>query len=716
MIRIKKKLIRGIAQVLLLTLFCTFVFIGIGTFLSACEIATPVPRLEEPTPPVKITLQEATQAFIDVTETPVSDQDEQPTKSLQTATLYPLEQVTGWPQHAHDAQRTGYTHESIPTPWRWKWSWNGPTPQGDIAPGKTGLPRNVQPIIGGGRVYIARGNYGVYALDQETGEELWSINPEGNFNTSPAYDHALEALYVTTDDGRVFQLNASDGEVIDRVDLKGAINNPPALVNDRLFISAGAAVYALNRLNLEPIWDYRADAEVDTAPSYSRLQNRVIVGTRDLYVHAIDNQTGNGVWRVKPTVRQEGDRDVELRWGWPVIAEEHELVLIKYRLEWEALWTWDPWPITNEEIRSNLEARPGQQALFALNLADGSASFISNIGHGGWGDGDYLPMGPQPVVKKFEDGSEVVYIIGRGGGSNDIYDGRWDSVFVEMMLDDQTVPDFQAGEIRFIQYNHIVLTDEQPFLIMAGDYLLAGHWMAGLALQVTDRSPGLGYWDFNSRIQAVDAPHITTSQELGVGCANNSAHYCAGGLLQDNDNRPYPPGFYLYFNQGTIYDGYWSGYSTWVAGEDLLVFRSTDGAIVAFEHGDPFSQNQQTQDVYRVGYLVWDGEISNPGSDDRQSPGPQVITIDQTRDHIGETSKVKGKIKLVFNNKKSVYLGFADPHQGSFKVIIPIEVWDEFSTHPELLFNPGQEILITGKIVWYQGDPVIYLRNPRQIE
>jgi hypothetical protein len=27
-----------------------------------------------------------------------------------------------WSQHNHDAQRTGYAPESVPTPWRWAWS------------------------------------------------------------------------------------------------------------------------------------------------------------------------------------------------------------------------------------------------------------------------------------------------------------------------------------------------------------------------------------------------------------------------------------------------------------------------------------------------------------------------------------------------------------------------------------------------------------------
>ena len=65
-----------------------------------------------------------------------------------------------WTQHAHDAQRTSSTNQVVPPPWRWKWAWNGPDAQGRVSPGKFRLPRNSQPVTGGGRVYIAAGDRG----------------------------------------------------------------------------------------------------------------------------------------------------------------------------------------------------------------------------------------------------------------------------------------------------------------------------------------------------------------------------------------------------------------------------------------------------------------------------------------------------------------------------------------------------------------------------
>ncbi len=102
--------------------------------------------------------------------------------------------ATEWTQHAHDAQRSSFTAQVVPTPWRWKWAWNGPNATGEIVSGKFRLPRNSQPVTGGGRVYIAAGSRGVYALNNMNGTVIWARNPGGNINSTPAYDRYGRAV------------------------------------------------------------------------------------------------------------------------------------------------------------------------------------------------------------------------------------------------------------------------------------------------------------------------------------------------------------------------------------------------------------------------------------------------------------------------------------------------------------------------------------------
>lgn len=523
-----------------------------------------------------------------------------------------------WTQHAHDAQRTSYTDQVVPPPWRWKWAWNGPNSSGGISSGKFGLPRNSQPVTGGGRVYIAAGSQGVYALNNADGSVAWNRTVGSPVNSTPAYDPDTNALFVVAEAGTLYKLDAATGATLGQFSASGSspLPLPPAVISDRVLFSMGTRVYAINKQTMGQIWSYEADAAVHTPPAYSPSRNRVIVATEDLYVHAIDNFTGARVWRVKPTVRSGGNPGdnntavAEVKNGWPVIAEAHGYVLIKLRLDWNALWDVSPWPGDNAAMRSYLQQNPEYQALFVLDLDDGSVPFIANVGHGGFGDGGYLPMGPHPVIKRFGD-DEVAYVVMRGAPCiQDPCDGRGDSHLGEMMLDDTTVPGYLAGYVRFMQ-NTFFPTDEQVYLSMAGDYIFGGHWEAGIAHRIVDRSPSRGTG--TDPIVTENLPHIVTSQDVDVcGTGFSATHYCDQGLT---NTRNWPGGFYIYWQQGNVYDQYWSEYAQWVVSANTVYFVSTDGAVVALESAAP----QQTGALFRIeretGNVYADGQFYAGGAD-----------------------------------------------------------------------------------------------------
>ena len=618
-----------------------------------------------------------------------------------------------WTQHAADAGRSSYVARSVPTPWRWKWAWNGPDADGAIVPGKTSLPRNVQPITGGGRVYVAAGAGGLVALDREDGTESWRRSFEGTAQATPAWDRRTDTVLVVSLDGRLHRLDAASGETLAVADLPGAGATPPLLVEDRVYLGAGNALVALSATSLNEIWRYDAGAQVETAPAYSTVTNRVVIGTADLYVHAVDAADGSGLWRVKPTPRVPPDdpdqpvysgNEASFRHAWPVVADAHGLVLIKLRLDWQTMWNYGPL-VTNEAIRQFMVDNPDQQALMALDLDSGENAFIANIGHGGFGNGDYMPMGPQPVIRTRADGSQQAFMVIRG---SDVYDERWDSHFGELVLDD-SLPGLQPGYVRWIQYPGLVdylLTDEQPNLSMAGDHLFGGHWMAGYAIELDNQAPPLG--SYSAPITSNPLPHIVTSSNQGLF---NPGHWDPGPLVQDDDAREFPFGFYIYWNQGAVYDQYWSEYAIWVVSDGLVMFRSTDGALVALEHGEPETPPTPAATA------AAQSSLSNP------PPSPLVIDFDQAVAAAGRYAEVHGTIRSVFNNGKAVQLAFADPHRGHFKVLIERNHWPAFG--PQLgtsigwskarIFQPGQRIAVTGQIGWYQGDPVIRISSPTQI-
>ncbi|MGQ9549128.1 MAG: outer membrane protein assembly factor BamB family protein [Roseiflexus sp.] len=633
---------------------------------------------------------------------------------------------TEWTQHGANAQRTSYVTSEVPPPWRLKWIWNGPDATGRVRSDKIRLPRGIQPVTGGGRVYVAAGSRGVYALDNATGAVIWNRNPGGAINSTPAYDPSTGALFVVSSNGTLYKLDAAAGTTLGQFagGASSSLPLPPAVLSDRVLFSMGNRVYAINNRTMAQMWAYDAGSPVHTPPSYSARLDRVIVTSSDLYVHAIDNAAGTRIWRVKPTPLSPGEPgdsnpNAEVSYGWPVIAEEHGLVLIKLRLNWQTMWTWNPWPATNAAMRSNLEARPDQQALHVLRLDNGQRALIANVGHGGFGDGGYMPMGPQPVIKRFANGQEVAYVVMRGSPCLiEACDGRGDSFLGEMVLDNTTVPGYQAGYVRYMR-NTFFPTDEQANLSMAGDHLFAAHWEAGIAHRIVDRSAGRGSSASNP-IEIENLPHIATSQDEDTcGTGFRSSHYCGNSL---SNTRLWPGGFYIYWKQGAVYDQYWTEYAIWTVSGRSVYFLSTDGALVALEQGNPAnvalsgageaaSQPADRGQADYGSYLLEENETSEAGD-----AGHVIIPYTDARAYAGQYVTVEGAIRYIFNNGKAVYLGFTNPHQGAFKVRIMKEAWGNFAGEPERLYTLEQRVRVTGIIGWYQGDPVIYVTEPGQIE
>jgi len=618
--------------------------------------------------------------------------------------------ATEWSQHAHDAMRTSYTLQTVNPPWRLRWIWNGVNSNGEIAKVTTSgtLPRNVQPVTGAGRVYIAAGVDGVYALSENTGQQIWQRNGLGDVRSTVACDPDTQSVFVVSSNGNLYKLRANDGGVIQSFSSgrTSSLPLPPAVLNDRVLFAMGNAVFAINKQTLQPIWTYEAEADkiIAVPPAYSPSRNLVIVATEpDLNVRAIHNFDGTEKWKARPVHAGRNFEDpTEFRYGWPAVAESAGYVLIKARLDWGTLWR--DWPQTNSGMRQLLSQFPGDQALFVLRLDDGSIPFIANVGHGGYGDNDYMPMGPQPVVKRLDNGKEVVYIIIR---ARHAYDSRWDSHFGEMVLDSSTVSGLSGGDVRFIAFDYpagseapYLLTDEQPNLSMAGDYLFGAHWEAGFSMRILDRSNTRG--SFTNKITTQKLDTVATSQDTPA-CGFTLSHYCPSGL---ENTRFYDFGFYIYHRQGAVYDQYWSEYATWVVSNNNLYFRSTDGAIVALTNGNPQTTSVQS-------------DVSSIQPD---LPTPQIIkksqnilTPKQARNWAGSHAIISGKLAYVFNNGKQVLLGFSNPHQGNFKIIIREAVWENFSKPPEEVYHVGQTVEVSGLIEWYQGDPVIYASSPEQI-
>lgn len=616
-----------------------------------------------------------------------------------------------WTQFGHDAQHTDYTSQVVATPWQYKWQWNGADATGKPQANHIPIPRLVQPITGGGDVYVAAGG-GIYALSQAAGAVVWSNTSLGTLNSTPVYDNGL--LYVASTNGSLYALDASNGSLLTSFTANGALNTAPLLVGNTLYVdSAGGSLYALDKQSLAKNWEYPAGSPGVTPAAYSPSRNAVVFLTQDLYVHAVNAADGTRKWRVKPTARTyecvsagsdtcnvTSTTGAQAQNGWPVIAEQHGIVFVRYRLDWQTLWTFGNYPATNAAIRADLTAQPNQQPLFALSLDTGAQAFVPAVGNGGEGDGGYLSMGPMPIVDVV-GGREVAYIQWRNGAScPGSCDGRWDTTMGEMVLDGTTVPGYQPGDLRFVQ-TQFFPTDETMQPTMAWSTYFINHWLVDAPWTITNRATTLGN-AFTNPVQATAAPYVIWREAQTPTCTFNAAtRYCTS-LLSYGDTRTYGPGFYEYFGAA---NGEGSAPYT-IVSNGLVLVKAIDGGLIALQNGNP------------TGQVAAHEQFSQAKMPD---PTPAVkagiVPYQDAGNHIGETITVDGIIRADVNHlPKAVYLGFTDPHDGA--LLVRIFNADVGKFPYDLTALQGKHVQITGLVTLYPPagrDPEIIVSDPGQI-
>lgn len=633
-----------------------------------------------------------------------------------------------WTQFGHDPARSNHAPQTMSGPWQFAWDWNSADENGKTQPDHLTVPDLVQPVSGGGRVYMIGGDI-VHALDRDSGALLWTVEDIGTLSSTPAY--ADEFLYVGSQDGNLYQLNAADGTVAETYSAGSPITDSVLMAEAKIiFATAGGSLVALEAGGLDEAWVYEADVPLATAPAYSPSRGLVVVVAQDLYVHAVDFASGEQRWHVKPTVRDYSTADYSADYsvaesGWPVIAEQHGVVFVRYRLDWDTLWHWSPYPTTNAEIRANLMADPRQQVLFALDLESGETAFIPAVGNGGAGDGGYLPMGPLPVIRMV-DGQEVAYIIWRNGQTCAAgwCDGREDATMGEMVLDDETVPGYVAGDVRFIEFDDIQ-TDEMMTLTMVGDLLFHGHWLINAARTISDRSPARGE-TFTNPIQTTQGHYLIWRQchcpagddcnpviypggsgttPCGMNCPfNASTRACSGGLFSYGDQRGYPPGFYQYHNDADVA----LSLPFTIASGNKLIVKTFDGGLMAFTAGR-MQGSAPAEPVL----------ASQPVTPLVAQPVSLLPTINpaQADAYLSNVVRVCGTIRSIEDYRpKALYMSFTQVHDGELLVRVFEKDIGRFGY--DLYDLLEQDVCVTGFVRLYYPEfnaPEIIVEDPRQI-
>lgn len=149
------------------------------------------------------------------------------------------------------------------------------------------------PVISNKTLYMPEGSY-VVARNAETGALIWKTELRGG-STSPSAAFIDGNLYLT-DYRNAYSIDASTGSVTWSRELDKRGNPVPVIDDGIVYFCKGAGnsgrVYALDAKNGEKRWE--KDVDGDVTESVAVNDETVFVGASEL--HALDKESGNSQW------------------------------------------------------------------------------------------------------------------------------------------------------------------------------------------------------------------------------------------------------------------------------------------------------------------------------------------------------------------------------------------------------------------------------------
>src|SRR5215207_4959839 len=151
------------------------------------------------------------------------------------------------------------------------------------------------PIYVGGKLYFVNNSGYAYALDADTGKELWKRRI-GRLNaSSPAYyKHRLYIVNLVP--GHIVKLDAKTGRMIWKRNLPGRAESSSVIVNRTVYFGCeNGELFAMSTGKGQVRWSTPLGGPIKSAPAYS--DGKLFVGDYGGYMNAVDAKSGELVWQ-----------------------------------------------------------------------------------------------------------------------------------------------------------------------------------------------------------------------------------------------------------------------------------------------------------------------------------------------------------------------------------------------------------------------------------
>ena len=148
------------------------------------------------------------------------------------------------------------------------------------------------PFIKAGVVYFGCNDHYLYAVDAESGRELWKFRAEDLVYSPIVYENRI---FVGSTDRHLYCLTL-DGKLVWKFRTDGVVRSRPAAINGVVYFgSMDHHVYALD-MSGNLIWKFRTDDCIDLDTTVD--EKRVYIGSWDFVFYAI-NHDGGLAWKFK---------------------------------------------------------------------------------------------------------------------------------------------------------------------------------------------------------------------------------------------------------------------------------------------------------------------------------------------------------------------------------------------------------------------------------
>ncbi len=184
-----------------------------------------------------------------------------------------------------------------------------------VKPLKAYIPQKVQIIAANGLLYVSTAN-GLYAIDAESGAEIWVYPTEMPLGHSPTISNGI--AYVGGFDRKLHALDARTGEGIWTFEAGAGFQTNPLIVDGKVFAgNRDGNLYALDAENGALAWKYNTDGPILFSAAY--LDGVIYFASNDSHAYALSSGDGALIWK---SAKLPG---LGFHSFWPVIYKDYVL-------------------------------------------------------------------------------------------------------------------------------------------------------------------------------------------------------------------------------------------------------------------------------------------------------------------------------------------------------------------------------------------------------